>query len=165
MPDETEKKPAKRGNPAWIKGGRSPNPGGRPRDLGDFRERARELSDGVLEQMREIVDDAKQPSRSRVAAAQVLLDRGYGRVPLAEELSEDPMVVVVKTASGGDPFWARSIEKKADQNPRPLGNGQSLGVAVPLEQSGIIPLGNRRVAPKKVDPLGTSSDVGQKPQD
>lgn len=45
--------PEKRGNPAWVKGGASPNPGGRPKKLTEIEKMLDEEFRGV-EKMREV---------------------------------------------------------------------------------------------------------------
>jgi hypothetical protein len=69
----------RRGNPAWQKGMRSPNAGGRPGALGDLREAARGYSTEALETLATVMRDPEAGHSARVAAARELLDRGYGR--------------------------------------------------------------------------------------
>ena len=59
--------------------GTSGNPGGRPRVLGDVQELARERSPEAINTLAAIMDDKKAPPAARVAAANSLLDRGYGK--------------------------------------------------------------------------------------
>jgi hypothetical protein len=59
--------------------GISGNPGGRPKVLGDVQELAREKSPEAINTLSNIMRDAKAPSAARVAAANALLDRGYGK--------------------------------------------------------------------------------------
>jgi hypothetical protein len=91
--------------------GRSPNPGGRPRVLKDIQELAREKSPEALETLADIMANQKAPAAARVAAANALLDRGYGR-PLqslsqtmtinkrAEEMTDDELATI---AASGNP--------------------------------------------------------------
>ena len=62
----------------WQKG-QSGNPGGRPKVLGDVQELARQRSPEALNTLVEIMQSPKAPPAARVAAANSLLDRGYGR--------------------------------------------------------------------------------------
>ena len=59
--------------------GQSGNPGGRPKILADVRELARAHTDTALNALVEIVENKKSPPAARVAAANSLLDRGYGK--------------------------------------------------------------------------------------
>ena len=59
--------------------GQSGNPGGRPKILADVRELARAHTDTALNALVEIVENKKLPPAARVAAANSLLDRGYGK--------------------------------------------------------------------------------------
>jgi hypothetical protein len=73
--------------------GTSGNPGGRPRVLGDVQELARERSPEAINTLAAIMDDKKAPPAARVAAANSLLDRGYGKPtqPISQTLTRiDP---------------------------------------------------------------------------
>ena len=59
--------------------GVSGNPGGRPKVLGDVQELAREQSPQAINTLAKIMTDEKAPPAARVAAANALLDRGYGK--------------------------------------------------------------------------------------
>src|SRR5262249_42592561 len=59
--------------------GISGNPGDRPRALGDVQELARQKSPEAINTLSNIMHDEKAPSAARVAAANALLDRGYGK--------------------------------------------------------------------------------------
>ena len=61
------------------KPGVSGNPGGRPKGYGDIRELARNHTDRAIQVLATIMDDEKAPKNARAAAAQALLDRGWGR--------------------------------------------------------------------------------------
>lgn len=63
----------------WVKGGASPNPGGRPKEVGDVRELARSYTEKAVATLATIMDDAEAPPAARTAAACALLDRAYGR--------------------------------------------------------------------------------------
>ena len=59
--------------------GVSGNPGGRPKVLGDVQELARQKSPEAIETLSKIMRDEKAAPAARVAAANALLDRGYGK--------------------------------------------------------------------------------------
>ena len=82
---------AVRGRP--FQKGTSGNPGGRPKVLGDVQELARERSPDAINTLAAIMDDQKAPPAARVAAANALLDRGYGKPtqPISQTLTKiDP---------------------------------------------------------------------------
>ena len=83
---------------AW-KPGQSGNPGGRPKTLEGLRELCREHAGDAVAALVLALKDPK----TRVPAAQVLLDRGFGRVPqkLLGDVSE-PMRVVYTFESDKD---------------------------------------------------------------
>ena len=73
--------------------GTSGNPGGRPRVLGDLQELAREKSPEAINILAKVMRDEKAPPAARVAAANALLDRGYGKPtqPISQTLTKiDP---------------------------------------------------------------------------
>ena len=73
--------------------GVSGNPGGRPRVLADVQELARQKSPEAIDTLAEIMSDEKAPPAARVAAANALLDRGYGKPtqPISQTLAKiDP---------------------------------------------------------------------------
>lgn len=62
--------------------GRSGNPGGRPRAVVDgvhVPEIARQHSPRAIEVLAKIMDDESAPHSARVRAAEVILDRGFGK--------------------------------------------------------------------------------------
>lgn len=69
--------------------GVSPNPGGvpkggRPKVTRSMQELARDFGPEGIEILKEIARNKRTPSAQRVAAVQVLLDRGYGRAALQD---------------------------------------------------------------------------------
>jgi hypothetical protein len=63
------------GNPNWVKGSTSPNPGGRPRVVANIQALARQHAPAAVHALVEALQDPK----TKVPAAIALLDRGYGR--------------------------------------------------------------------------------------
>ena len=73
--------------------GVSGNPGGRPKVLGDVQELARQQSPEAINTLVTIMQNEKAPHAARVAAANSLLDRGYGKPtqPISQTLTKiDP---------------------------------------------------------------------------
>ena len=71
---------------ARFKPGQSGNPGGRPKVLAQVRELAREKSVEAINTLVAIMRDEAQDARARVAAANAILDRGWGKPAQAIEL-------------------------------------------------------------------------------
>src|SRR5262245_49121807 len=59
--------------------GKSGNPGGRPKVVGEVQALARECTQQAVDTLKDIMHNNKTPAAARVAAANSLLDRGYGR--------------------------------------------------------------------------------------
>jgi hypothetical protein len=59
--------------------GRSGNPGGRPKVVAEVRDLARAQTAQAIATLSAIMSSAKAPAAARVAAANSLLDRGWGR--------------------------------------------------------------------------------------
>jgi hypothetical protein len=62
-----------------FKKGHSGNPGGRPKVLGQVQALARQHSTEAIETLRHVMQDKKSPPAARVAAANAILDRGFGK--------------------------------------------------------------------------------------
>src|SRR4051794_10690210 len=72
--------------------GVSGNPGGRPRSIAKVEELAREHTEAAVATLAAIMTDGHAPASSRVAAASVLLDRGWGRARSEVTISDTPDV-------------------------------------------------------------------------
>jgi hypothetical protein len=59
--------------------GISGNPGGKPKDLKEIQDLARSLAPAALRTLGHIMEDKDAPHAARVAAAGIVLDRGYGK--------------------------------------------------------------------------------------
>ena len=73
--------------------GKSGNPGGRPKVLGEVQELARQYAPTAIVELARLALKAKNET-ARIAAIRELLDRGYGRSRQAMEIS----------APAGDPL-------------------------------------------------------------
>ena len=69
--------------------GKSGNPGGRPKALIEVQDLARQHSPSAIATLAKIMEDDKAPPAARIAAAQAILDRSYGRPPQAVKISGD----------------------------------------------------------------------------
>jgi hypothetical protein len=79
--------------------GVSPNPGGRPKEVGHIRELARQHTAVAIETLVNVMKNAKAPPAARVAASNALLDRGYGRPGSTPVRFKLPQLVSVADAS------------------------------------------------------------------
>ena len=80
--------------------GRSGNPGGRPKEVAEVRDLARQHTPAALAALRDIMSDEKAPPSARVAASEALLNRAWGRPTQAIAGDEDagPVEMVVRWA-------------------------------------------------------------------
>jgi len=67
--------------------GKSGNPGGRPKEIGDLKIIARSHTKESIKTLVQVMKNKKSPAAARVTAACALLDRGYGRPVQMTELS------------------------------------------------------------------------------
>ena len=67
--------------------GKSGNPGGRPKVLGELQELARQHAPGVIAELAHLALKAKSET-ARIAAGRELLDRGFGRARQSVEVSD-----------------------------------------------------------------------------
>ena len=74
---------------AGFKPGQSGNPGGRPKMLAEVHELARQHTRAMIELLVSIAENPDAPTAARVAAAQVILDRAWGRPMQSVDLGTD----------------------------------------------------------------------------
>ena len=87
--------------PARINGrfvpGQSGNAGGRPHAYKEFTELARSFAPDALRTLREIANDSNAQHFARIAAAEAILNRGFGRpvqgVAVAVDANANPQTV------------------------------------------------------------------------
>ena len=73
---------------AKFQKGQSGNPGGRPKEVAEVRELAREHTEDAINALTEIMKNKDAPPAARVSAANALLDRGFGRAPQSIDLNQ-----------------------------------------------------------------------------
>lgn len=59
--------------------GKSGNPSGRPKEVGELRILARERTQDALDTLVNVMNDTNSPAAARVSASIAILDRGYGK--------------------------------------------------------------------------------------
>lgn len=87
--DEKPRAHNPKGNPAWRKGGPSPNPGGRPRQGLAFADAARRRIDPdvLFDLLDRYLADEEVPIDKRLAAALPYVHAGYLKPPTATQLN------------------------------------------------------------------------------
>lgn len=78
-PDQLKPRQGKRGNPKWFKGMVSPNPTGRTPKEALVTSLAREYTQSAIHTLASIMTNRFMKGSTRVRAAEVLLDRAWGR--------------------------------------------------------------------------------------
>lgn len=73
MPQNREKQGGK------FEKGKSGNPGGRPKEVAEVRDLAREHTTQAIGTLVAIMNDKTEPGRARAAAAETILNRGWGK--------------------------------------------------------------------------------------
>lgn len=81
--------------------GKSGNPGGRPKDVGPIKELAKQHTQAAMDALVSALEDDN--GRTRVAAAEAILDRGYGKPTQHHELDAGD-----ELAKALDLAWKRS---------------------------------------------------------
>ena len=66
--------------------GKSGNPGGRPREVGRVKELARQHTEEAVGTLVAVMRNRKSPAASRIRAAELLLDRGWGKAETKAEI-------------------------------------------------------------------------------
>ena len=77
--------------------GRSGNPGGRPKEVGEVRDLARQYTPAAIAALEGIMNETTAPASARVAAAEALLNRAWGRPtqPVGGDEEAGPVELVV----------------------------------------------------------------------
>lgn len=78
--------------------GQSGNPGGRPRETAELRELARQYTTEAIQTLVSIMQDKDASPTARCAAANALLDRGFGRATQGLSIETDAASFNVATA-------------------------------------------------------------------
>ena len=86
---------------SWVKG-QSGNPGGRPKQIGEVRDLAREHTEEAIGTLVGIMQDEGAPASARLQAAQAILDRGWGRPSQAVEVDSRSHLTLVDLIEGAD---------------------------------------------------------------
>src|SRR5207302_1064619 len=93
-------------NSGSFQPGVSGNPGGRPKVLADVQAAAQEHSVDAIKTLASIMNNAKAPAAARIAAASVLLDRGYGKALQTVESHNSNINYVMSDQPMTEEEWA-----------------------------------------------------------
>jgi hypothetical protein len=77
--DQTPPNKTDRNRDGRFKKGQSGNPGGRPKIFTEVKEAAREHTEAAIETLVAVMNNEEATAAARVAAANAILDRGWGK--------------------------------------------------------------------------------------
>ena len=115
MGDEFEKKPKRKNGPGrpFVKGGPSPNPGGRPISCREVRALAQEMSPSILQRLYEIAMSSRNHMAATKAGIEVL-NRALGQSPsMSLQVTGDATGDIDRDMSGLSALLARARLGKA----------------------------------------------------
>ena len=112
--------------------GQSGNPGGRPKEIAEVKELARQHTPAAIEVLASIMHNTKASDAARVSAANALLDRGYGKPQ--QQIPGEGALYVARL-----PEPARSVEEWEQQYVKPM-----------LEAKGIVQVDSPTLAASEV---------------
>lgn len=82
----------RRGDNGQFLPGKSPNPGGRPKQTEEEKDalaEIRKLAPGVAERMTQMLDNPRVPAIAKVRILEIILERTYGKPETAIKLNAD----------------------------------------------------------------------------
>lgn len=121
-----------------FKPGHSGNPSGRPRSEKHIVALARECSEEAINTLREIMNDPEQRGAARVAAANSILDRAFGKAPMRVKL-DDPsgeqnrLGEMVRKAVNGAAEVVNGVEVLPPEREPSVEEALAAGIAIGVE--------------------------------
>ena len=107
--------------------GQSGNPGGRPKEIAEVKELAREHMPAAIEALASIMNNPKASDAARVSAASALLDRGYGKAPQHIDAEIGSYVARLPRPYDTAEEWAAAVKIEMAMQQRPkLEEGEQL---------------------------------------
>src|SRR5262245_13338752 len=98
--------------------GRSGNPGGRPKEIAEVKELARQHMPAAIDALVSIMNNTKASDAARVSAATALLDRGYGKPQQHIDAEIGSYVALLPEVAKSVEEWEASV--KAELRPPSL---------------------------------------------
>src|SRR5262245_34970080 len=106
--------------------GQSGNPGGRPKEIAEVKELAREHMPAAIEALVSIMNNPKASDAARVSAATALLDRGYGKPQQHIDTEICSYVVRLPTPYDSAEEWEAAVKLEMAKKQRPQPDGEEL---------------------------------------
>src|SRR5215813_4692010 len=113
--------------------GQSGNPGGRPREIAEVKELAREHMPAAIEALASIMNNPKASDAARVSAASALLDRGYGKAPQHIDAEIGSYVAWLPRPYDTAEEWEAAVKAEMAMQQRPKLEGEKPSVSHLLE--------------------------------
>src|SRR5262245_20503187 len=100
--------------------GQSGNPGGRPKEIAEVKDLAREHMPAAIDALVSIMNNPEASDAARVSAANALLDRGYGKPQ--QHITGDPIsyVAMLPEVANSAEEWLASVKAAASTASLPL---------------------------------------------
>src|SRR5262245_44086824 len=106
--------------------GQSGNPGGRPKEISEVKELAREHMPAAIDALVSIMNNTKASDAARVSAATALLDRSYGKAPQHIDAEIGSYVARPPRPYDTAEEWAAAVKLEMAKKQRPQPDGEEL---------------------------------------
>src|SRR5262245_54672833 len=113
--------------------GQSGNPGGRPKEIAEVKELARQHMPAAIEALVSIMNNTKASDAARVSAACALLDRGYGKAPQHVDAEIGSYVAWLPRPYDTAEEWENAVKLEMSMEERPKLDAQEPDVTHLLE--------------------------------
>jgi len=113
--------------------GQSGNPGGRPKEIAEVKELARQHMPAAIDALVSIMNNTKASDAARVSAATALLDRGYGKPQQHIDAEIGSYVARLPRPYDTAEEWAAEVKAEMAMQQRPKLEGGELNVSPLLE--------------------------------
>ena len=113
--------------------GQSGNPGGRPKQIAEVKELARQHMPAAIEALVSIMNNPKASDAARVSAASALLDRGYGKPQQHIDAEIGSYVARLPRPYDTAEEWAAAVKVEMAMQQRPKLDAQEQNASHLLE--------------------------------
>jgi hypothetical protein len=139
--DDNDRKIARTRGGQFAPGQGSPNPGGRKKAIKEVIELAQRQTEESIKALVSIRDGKGYPAQARVAAAQALLDRAWGKPmqSVSQTVQEHRYVARLPDKASSSQAWIEAVraEFTPDAPPQPAPDDEAWRKAAPYEPSPI----------------------------